>query len=58
VTVDTLNAQKTIASQVRNQKADYMSPLKDNPKHLRQQVEEFLTSASEDRTYGFEITAY
>lgn len=58
VTVDALNAQKTIAAQIRAQQADYVLALKDNHKHLRQQVEEFLTSAREDRTYGFEISTY
>jgi predicted transposase YbfD/YdcC len=58
VTVDALNTQKTIAAQIREQKADYVMALKDNHKHLREQVEEFLTSVREDRTYGFEIGEY
>lgn len=58
VTVDALNCQKTIAAQIREQKADYVLALKDNHKSLRAEVEEFLTSVREDRTWGFEIGAY
>lgn len=58
VTVDAMNCQKTIAAQIRKQKADYVLALKGNHKHLRDQVAEFLNSVREDRTVGFNISTY
>jgi NAD(P)-dependent dehydrogenase (short-subunit alcohol dehydrogenase family) len=58
VTVDALNCQETIAAQIREQKADYLLALKDNHNGLRAEVEGFLTSVREDRTWGFEISAH
>jgi len=55
VTADALNCQKQTAAQIRQQQADYVLALKDNHKHLREQVAEFLTSVREDRTLGFRI---
>lgn len=55
VTVDALNCQKAIAAQIRDQQADYVLALKDNHKTLRLEVEEFLTSVRENRTWNFEI---
>lgn len=58
VTVDAINCQKTIATQIRGQKADYVLALKGNHKNLRDQVAEYLNSVREDRTVGFEISSH
>lgn len=58
VTVDALNCQKTIAAKVRERKADYVLALKDNHKHLRRRVAEFLASVREDRTVNVEFGTF
>ncbi|MFN0086123.1 MAG: ISAs1 family transposase [Blastocatellia bacterium] len=58
VTVDALNCQKTIAAEIREKKADYVLALKDNHKHLREQVAEFLTTVREDRTVNLQFGTF
>ncbi len=55
VTVDALNTQKEIATQIRAKKADYVMALKGNHGHLQREVAELFCAVKEDRTYGYQI---
>lgn len=56
VTVDALNTQKEIATQIRAQEAEYVLALKGNHGTLHQQVADFLQAAQQDRTLNYQIS--
>jgi predicted transposase YbfD/YdcC len=58
VTVDALNCQKEIASEIRAQEADYVLALKGNHGLIHQDVVSFLGAVREDHTYGFTISTH
>jgi predicted transposase YbfD/YdcC len=55
VTVDALNTQKEIASQIREKGADYVMALKGNHSTLKKEVEELFCAIKEDRTFGYKM---
>jgi predicted transposase YbfD/YdcC len=56
VTVDALNTQKEIASEIRDREADYVLALKGNHATMRQEVADFLLAAQQGRTLNYEIS--
>lgn len=60
VTIDAMGCQTEIASQIISQNADYVLALKDNHKHLHQEVQRLFTDALTDPTtaipYEFDQT--
>lgn len=58
VTVDALNCQKEIASEVLNQEADYVLSLKGNQGNIYKEVVLFFESVVNDHTYGFQISRH
>ena len=60
VTIDAMGCQTDIASQIISQDADYVLALKDNQKHLHQEVQRLFTDALADPTttipYEFDQT--
>ena len=58
VTVDALNCQKDIASEILRQEADYVLSLKGNHGTLYKQVESFFESVVNDRSFGFTISRH
>jgi predicted transposase YbfD/YdcC len=58
VTVDALNCQKEIASEILNQEADYVLSLKGNQGNLHKEVGLFFESVVNDHTYGFQISRH
>jgi predicted transposase YbfD/YdcC len=58
VTVDALNCQKDIASEILTQEADYVLSLKGNQGKLHKDVEGFFEAVVDDRTYGFTISKH
>jgi predicted transposase YbfD/YdcC len=50
VTIDAMGCQTAIASQIISQDADYVLALKDNQKHLHQEVQRLFTDALADPT--------
>lgn len=58
VTVDALNTQKEIATQIRAQEAEYVLALKGNHGTLHQQVADFLQAAQQDRTLNYQISRH
>jgi predicted transposase YbfD/YdcC len=54
VTVDALNTQKEIATQIRAQEAEYVLALKGNHGTLQAEVADFLAAVQENRTWGYE----
>jgi predicted transposase YbfD/YdcC len=58
VTVDALNCQKEIASEILTQEADYVLSLKGNQGNLRKEVERFFEAVVNDHTYGFTISTH
>jgi len=58
VTVDALNCQKEIASEIKRQGADYVLALKGNHATLHERVEQFFCSLREGRTHGFEVSEH
>jgi predicted transposase YbfD/YdcC len=55
VTVDALNTQKEIASEIRGKRADYVMALKGNHALLKQEVAELFCAIKEERTHGYQI---
>ena len=58
VTVDALNCQKEIASQIITQQADYVLSLKGNQGNLHKDVESFFEAVVNDHTFGFTISTH
>lgn len=58
VTVDALNCQKDIASQILKQEADYVLSLKGNHGNFYKEVESFFDAVVNDRTFGFTINKH
>ena len=58
VTVDALNCQKEIASEILNQEADYVLSLKGNQGNIYKEVVLFFESVVNDHTYGFQISRH
>ena len=58
VTVDALNCQKEIASEILNQEADYVLSLKGNQGNIYKEVVRFFESVVNDHTYGFQIRTH
>jgi predicted transposase YbfD/YdcC len=58
VTVDALNCQKEIASEILRQEADYVLSLKGNHGTLYKEVESFFESVVNDRSFGFTISRH
>lgn len=58
VTVDALNCQKEIASEILAQKADYVLALKANQGNIYKDVESFFDAVVNDHTYGFQISTH
>ncbi len=58
VTVDALNCQKEIASEILTQEADYVLSLKGNQGNLHKEVGSFFDAVVNDRTYGFQISTH
>ncbi|MEO0249099.1 MAG: ISAs1 family transposase [candidate division WOR-3 bacterium] len=56
VTLDALNTQKEIVSQIREEGADYVVALRGNHPTLLQQVAEALEGAREGRTVGYQVS--
>jgi predicted transposase YbfD/YdcC len=55
VTVDALNTQKEIATEIRRQQADYVLALKGNHPTLHEQVVDFLQTAQQGLTHNYQI---
>ncbi|HEY7547070.1 MAG TPA: ISAs1 family transposase [Blastocatellia bacterium] len=58
VTVDALNCQKDIASEIIAQQADYVLALKGNHANIYKEVELFFDAVVNDHTYGFSISKH
>jgi predicted transposase YbfD/YdcC len=58
VTVDALNTQKEIASDIRDREADYVLSLKGNHGTLHQEVADFLLAVQQDRTLNYEFSRH
>jgi predicted transposase YbfD/YdcC len=58
VTVDALNCQKEIASEILTQEADYVLSLKGNQGNIYKDVERFFEAVVNDHTYGFQISTH
>jgi len=58
VTVDALNCQKEIATEIRAQGADYVLALKGNHGHLHEDVVNFFRAVREERTLNYEISRH
>lgn len=58
VTVDALNCQKDIASEIITQEADYVLSLKGNQGNLHKEVKSFFEAVVNDHTYGFQISRH
>lgn len=55
VTVDALNTQKEIASEIRAKRADYVMALKGNHALLKKEVTELFGAIKEERTHGYQV---
>lgn len=58
VTLDALNCQKEIASEILTQEADYVLSLKGNQGNIYKEVTLFFESVVNDHTYGFQISRH
>ncbi len=56
VTLDALNCQKDIASEILRQEADYVLSLKGNHGNFYKEVEAFFDAVVNDHTFGFTIS--
>jgi predicted transposase YbfD/YdcC len=55
VTIDAMGCQKEVARTIRNEKADYLLRVKDNQRHLRQDIEDWFAYGDKQQFEGMKM---